>query len=112
MSIAAVVTRGYGTFGTITLVVTAGYSSGTVAPPVVAEEQPSLGANWKLKKKRLTIKRSDYAHQEEYAAALAGALALEAVPMSQLPPVEAPFDEQEEEDDALLMRALTSIIIH
>lgn len=43
MSIATVVTRGYGSFGTIPFVVTAGYSIGPEAVAVIADRLDTLG---------------------------------------------------------------------
>ena len=87
MSIATVVTRGYGSFGTIPLVVTGGYSQGASAPtsPVVV---PVGG----VKRKPRVIRLRDEKDREKLADFIKSEL------LRQFPelkgPVEQPFQAQ------------------
>lgn len=57
MSIATVVTRGYGSFGTIGQVVTRGFN---IAVVVLLPKQPLSGASIEASKKNRSIHRKEY----------------------------------------------------
>jgi len=84
---------------------------GTPTPEVI-----SYGANLRWdkvgppKRKRRTIRLSDFAHQEEYAEALAQALAASAIPISKLPEI-FDFTAEQDEDDEILVQALTITLL-
>lgn len=86
MSIATVVTRGFGSFGTIPDVVRRGYSSGDT---VVVVQENRGGGN----RRRRIIRYSDFESREEYEKALR----IAAAPILEAPiPITSLIDEDEE----------------
>ena len=80
-------------------------TAGVTPPPTPPAVDPGVGnLDWlkRRKKKPVRIKLSDYARQEEYAAALAAA----AIPLTQITETGEVEGESEIDDDDAILRAL------
>lgn len=73
-----------------------------------AQPTPTLGGSRfdRRKPKQRVIRYSDFETREAYAQAIAQA----AMPMAQLPPVDAPADEWEDAEDAMIAFALIRML--
>lgn len=74
MSVATVITQGFGTFGNVNFVALDGYGDygGTVVPPTPTPEVSVVQSG--VRKRRYRVRRSDFSSQENYEAALRMAL--------------------------------------
>jgi hypothetical protein len=82
------------------------WGGGASAPATVTQVETG---RWDRRKRLKTIKRSDFVHQEEYAAAVAMALAQASVPLSRVTDTGDVIGEDETDDEILLL-ALTRIL--
>ena len=107
-SISSVITCGFGTPGSASLVITDGFGTAGVTPAPSVQPTPTLGGSRfdRRKPKQRVIRYSDFETREAYAQAIAQA----AMPMAQLPPVEAPADEWEDAEYAMIAYALIRML--
>lgn len=118
MTIATVITFGYGSFGTVNFLPTLGYGDyGATPTPVVVPDVGIGNLDWlKVKGPRrpVRIKRSEFSTVEEYRDAVskaAAALAVASVPVAAISPQTGDvIGDDILEDDEIILLALTRIL--
>lgn len=96
MSIASVITCGFGVPGSASLVITDGYSTAAVAPPVVTTTQTGGGGS--RRRRGRVIRYSDFESREELERAMRVVLAPVVVP--------EPIQIEDDEDDDVVANLL------
>jgi len=81
----------------------------TFTVSAVAEVSQEPSGRWEPRRRLKTIRRADFVHQQEYAEALAQALAAASVPLSRVTETGEVIGEDETDDEILLI-ALTRIL--